>query len=164
MRLRPISNGVKVIILQDIRGIGKKFDVKEIKDGYARNFLIPRGLAKIATNSAIKELEAKKSVLEKQEKELKSKLESLAKDLSHRSFVFSLNVGGKGEVFGSIKKDDIEERIRADINANLREYLKNNMEIKLEKPIKTIGEHQIEINFGKGIKTTVKVIIEPLSS
>ncbi len=155
---------MRVIILQDIKGIGKKFDIKEIKDGYARNFLIPRGLAKIATDAAIKELETKKSILEKQEKELKTKLESLAKDLSHRNFIFSLNVGKKGEVFGSITKDDIEERIYTDINANLREYLKNNMEIKLEKPIKIIGEHQTEINLGRGVKTTVRVITEPLSS
>ena len=88
----------------------------------------------------------------------------MAKDLSHRNFVFSLNVGKKGEVFGSVVKDDIEERIYADINAGLREYLKENMEIKLEKPIKAIGEHQTEINLGKGVKTTVKIIIEPLSS
>ena len=155
---------MQIILLQDIKGIGKKFDVKEIKDGYARNFLIPRGLAKIATNATIKELETKKSVSEKQEKKLKAELESLAKNLSHRNFVFSLNVGKKGEVFGSITKDDIEERINANINANLRDYIKNNMEIKLEKPIKTTDEHQIEINLGKGVKTTVKVIIEPLSS
>ena len=139
-------------------------EIKEIKDGYARNFLIPRGLAKIATNATIKELETKKSVSEKQEKKLKAELKSLAKNLSHRNFVFSLNVGKKGEVFGSITKDDIEERINANINANLRDYIKNNMEIKLEKPIKTTDEHQIEINLGKGVKTTVKVIIEPLSS
>ena len=155
---------MQIILLQDIKGIGKKFEIKEIKDGYARNFLIPRGLAKIATNATIKELEMKKSVSEKQEKKLKAELESLAKNLSHRNFVFSLNVGKKGEVFGSITKDDIEERINANINANLRDYIKNNMEIKLEKPIKTTDEHQIEINLGKGVKTTVKVIIEPLSS
>jgi len=155
---------MQIILLQDIKGIGKKFEIKEIKDGYARNFLIPRGLAKIATNATIKELETKKSVSEKQEKKLKAELESLAKNLSHRNFVFSLNIGKKGEVFGSITKDDIEERINADINANLRDYIKNNMEIKLEKPIKTTDEHQIEINLGKGVKTTVKVIIEPLSS
>jgi len=155
---------MQIILLQDIKGIGKKFEIKEIKDGYARNFLIPRGLAKIATNATIKELETKKSVSEKQEKKLKAELKSLAKNLSHRNFVFSLNVGKKGEVFGSITKDDIEERINANINANLRDYIKNNMEIKLEKPIKTTDEHQIEINLGKGVKTTVKVIIEPLSS
>ena len=155
---------MQIILLQDIKGIGKKFEIKEIKDGYARNFLIPRGLAKIATNATIKELETKKSVSEKQEKKLKAELESLAKNLSHRNFVFSLNIGKKGEVFGSITKDDIEERINANINANLRDYIKNNMEIKLEKPIKTTDEHQIEINLGKGVKTTVKVIIEPLSS
>jgi large subunit ribosomal protein L9 len=148
---------MKVIILQDIKGIGKKFDIKEIKDGYARNFLIPRGLAKIATDSSIKELETKKSALEKREKELKLKLESLAKKLSEREFVFSLNVGKKGEVFGSITKEDLKTRIDADVNADLHEYIENNLEIKLEKPIKIIGEHQVEINLGKGIKTTIKL-------
>ncbi len=155
---------MKIIILQNIKGIGKKFDIKEIKDGYARNFLIPRGLAKIATDSATKELEAKKLSLEKRGKELKSKLESLVKELSEREFVFSLNVGKKGEVFGSITKEDIKTRIDADINADLRGYVENNLEIKLEKPIKIIGEHQIEINLGKGVKTTVKIKTEPLSS
>ncbi|MEK7553481.1 MAG: 50S ribosomal protein L9 [Patescibacteria group bacterium] len=155
---------MKVIILQDIKGIGKKFDVKEIKDGYAKNFLIPRGLAKIATNAAVKELETKKSALEKKEKELKIKLESLVKNLAHREFVFSLNTGKKGEVFGSITKDDIKTRIDADTNADLREYIENNLEIKLEKPIKTIGEHQVEINLGRGVKTTLNIKIEPLSS
>lgn len=144
---------MKIIFLQDVKGIGKKFDIKEIKDGYARNFLIPRGLAKIATDAAVKELETKKAMLEKQEKELKSKLESFAKDLSHREFVFSLNTGKKGEVFGSITKEDIKNRINENIN----------MEVKLEKPIKTIGEYQVEINLGKGVKKTIKIKTEPLS-
>ena len=106
----------------------------------------------------------KKSALEKKEKELKIKLESLVKNLAHREFVFSLNTGKKGEVFGSITKDDIKTRIDADTNADLREYIENNLEIKLEKPIKTIGEHQVEINLGRGVKTTLNIKIEPLSS
>lgn len=145
---------MRIIFLQDVKGVGKKFDIKEIKDGYARNFLIPRGLAKIATDAAIKELETKKLALEKQEKEFQLKLESLAKDLSHREFVFSLNTGKKGEVFGSITREDIKNRIDENID----------MEVKLEKPIKTIGEHQVEINLGKGVKTAVKIKTEPLSS
>lgn len=157
---------MKIILLQDIKGVGKKFDIKEVKDGHSRNFLIPRGLAKIAVDSAIKELEIKKSALEKQEKELKSKLESLAKNLSHRELVFSLNVGKKGEVFGSITKDDIKTRIDEIINNMeinpIRNFISNG--VNLEKPIKTIGEHQVEINLGKGVKTTVKIKTEPLSS
>ena len=67
-------------------------------------------------------------------------------------------------MFGSITKDDIKTRIDADTNADLREYIENNLEIKLEKPIKTIGEHQVEINLGRGVKTTLNIKIEPLSS
>ena len=73
---------MKVIILQDIKGIGKKFDVKEIKDGYAKNFLIPRGLAKIATNAAVKELETKKISVGKKGKRIKNQIRILGKKLS----------------------------------------------------------------------------------
>jgi len=152
---------MQIILLQDIKGIGKKFDVKEIKDGYARNFLLPRGLIKIADEKSTKELEIKKASHVKREEKLKALLESAAKDLSERKFVFSLNVGKKGETFGSITKEDIKERICSKIDQlNSRE---KEIEIKIEKPLKTLGEHQIEINLGKGVKSQIKIKIEPLS-
>jgi large subunit ribosomal protein L9 len=152
---------MKVILLQDIKGFGKKYDIKEAKNGYARNFLIPKGLVKIATEQTVKELETQKFAWSKEEQEIKAKLGVLAKDLANQEFKFILKTGKKGEVFGSVNKDDIKTRINADIDADLRGYLKD-IEIDLERPIKTLGEHQVEINLGEGVKTNIKLIIESL--
>lgn len=147
---------MRVILLQNIKGIGKKYDIKEVKDGYAKNFLFPRKLAKIATEQSIKELAVKKEAYEKEEQEIKGKLELLTKDLAGKEFDFTVKTGKKGEIFGSITKDDIRTRIYADINADLRGYL-NDLEINLERPIKNLGESEIEVNLGKGVKTKIKV-------
>jgi len=146
---------MKVILLQDIKNFGRKFDVKQVKDGYARNFLLPRNLVKVATSEAIKQLEIQKAVWQKQEIETKNKLEALAKELTEKEFHFALKTGDKGEVFGSIDKNDIKNKLSlsdSDININL------------ERPIKKLGTCQVEINLGKGIKTSVRIIIEPLDS
>lgn len=150
---------MKIILLRDIKNLGRKFDIKQVKNGYARNFLLPQGLVKIATDKVIKELEAKKTAWEKEEEEIKNKLETLAKDLAGQKFNFKLKTGKKKEVFGSVNKDDIKTRINADMKADLHGYLED-MEIKLEHPIKTLGEHLVEIDFGRGVKAKIKVIVD----
>ncbi len=167
---------MKVILLQDIKGLGKKFDTKEVKNGYARNFLIPRKLAKIATKEALKELEIKKAVWEKEEQKIKAKLEEIAENLAKQELIFKVKTGKKGEVFGSVNKDDIKTQMATNINpegprpfrkkggaygagTNFYEYLKD-IEINLERPIKTLGEHQVEIDLSRGVKVMLKIIIE----
>ncbi len=151
---------MKVILLQDIKGVGHKFDVKQVKDGYARNFLFPRGLAKFAKDTTVKELETQKAAWQKEKQEIKNLLETLAKKLAEQEFRFTVKTGEKGEIFSSVNKEDIKTRIYTDIGSALRNY-SDNLEIELERPIKKLGEHQVEINLGEGIKTTVKLIIEP---
>lgn len=140
---------MKVIILEDIKNFAKKYDLKEVKNGYARNFLIPRKLAKPATTEAIKELEIRKVGLEKQEEEIKSKLRLVADELNKKELIFELKTGKKDEVFGSVSKDDIKNKLSLD-----------GVDIKLEKPLKTLGEHRVEIDLSKGVKAKVKVIIK----
>jgi len=152
---------VKVILLQTIKGLGNKFEVKQVKDGYGRNFLLPRGLAKIAANETIKELEAQKAAWQKREQETKNKLEALAKEISDREFKFTLKTGEKGEIFGSITK----EAIAAEINKTL--FPQSGIEprnIDLGRPIKTPGEHRVEVSLGKEMKTLIKIIAEPSQS
>ncbi len=163
---------MRIILLQDIKGFGRKFDVKNVKDGYARNFLLPQNLAKIATERVIKELETQKAAWQKEEQEIKNKLETLAKEFSGQEFKFTLKTGKKGEVFGSVGKNDIKTLMAANIGTNFHEYLKD-IEVNLERPIKKLGEHQVEIDLGKparlndisrsggGVKTLIKVIIDP---
>lgn len=99
---------MKVIFLKDVKNVGKKFDVKNVSDGYARNFLFSQGLAKIATEEAIKSLEAQKAAALKEEEKNKSGLIALAKNLESREFEFKVKTGEKGEVFGSVNKEDIK--------------------------------------------------------
>lgn len=141
---------MRIILLREIKGLGNKFDIKQVKDGYARNFLIPRGLAKIATEQVIKELETQRAAWQKEEQEVKNKLETLVKELSGQEFKFTLKTGKKEEVFGSVTRDDIKNKLSMP-----------DIEVNLERPIKKLGEHQVEIDLGKGVKTLIKVIIEP---
>lgn len=150
---------MKIILLQDIKGLGKKFDVKDVADGYARHFLIPRGLAKPADEKSLKEISIQKATLEKKHLELKTKLEDLAKKLTGQKFHFKVKAGKKDEVFGSVGRD----AIISEITKKHEEVDLFGAEINLEKPLKTIGEHLIEINLGEGIKTKIKIVVEPES-
>ncbi|MEE8131846.1 MAG: 50S ribosomal protein L9 [Candidatus Paceibacterota bacterium] len=141
---------MQVILLQDIETLGKKFDIKQVKDGYARNFLIPRKLVKVADSAAIKQLEAQKAKIEQQEQEFKAKAEKLAKDLKDQKFDFYVKTGKKKEVFGSINKEDIKKSLaEKGIEA----------EILLDKPFKALGEYKVEIDLGRGIKTKIDITL-----
>lgn len=155
---------MKVILLQDIKGVGKKFDVKNVSDGYARNFLLPNKLIKIATDSEVKKLSIRKAKLEEKEEELKKELKKNANYLEKQDFKFSLKTGEKGEVFNSINKDIIKnEIINFLTDDNDKKIVSENIEIELEKPIKKIGEYQIEINLSRGLRTKIKAFIKPIS-
>lgn len=146
---------MKVILLADVKGLGKKFDVKTVKDGYARNFLIPKRLAKLADKKSLEELEFKKAIWEKEDRELRAKLEGIARFLALRTFRFVLKTGPKDAVFGSVTKDEVKKAVLAAIPADYQDIA-----VELERPIKTLGEHLVEIDLGKGVKTRIKISIE----
>jgi large subunit ribosomal protein L9 len=138
---------MKVLLLQDVRGVGRKNEVKEVTDGYARNFLIARKLAVAANEQAMKY----KSEVDANEQALIKKYQTLAEKIGKESFELSVKTGGKGEVFGSVTKEDIRK--------HLSERGFTEGEVVLPKPIKSTGEHLVEINFGKGIVGKLKVIV-----
>ena len=162
---------MKIILLDDIKGLGKKFEAKEVKDGYARNFLIPKNLAAAATENNLKILSQQKAAQEHQEKELIEKFKKTAEQLKDLVLDFPLKVGESGQVFGSVSASDIEKTL-LDLNIlkNLASAEKK-LEILLEKPIKEMGEHQVEINLGKpfddargkGISAKIKIRVHSQS-
>lgn len=144
---------MKVIILKDTRGVGRKGDIKEIPNGYARNFLIPRHLAKVATEEALNEIKNEKKNEEKHVEALKLKLAKLQKDLHQTPLVFKVKVGEGDKVFGSISKKDIELKL-AIMEPDAM------IEVHLPQPIKVLGEKEVEISLGSEVKGRIKVKLE----
>lgn len=141
---------MKVILLADVRGVGRKNEVKEVADGYARNFLIARKLAVAADASGM----AAKSAADAKEQAERDRLQALAQKLAGLTFEFAMKTGEHKEVFGSISKRDIETA--------LREKGITEGQVILEHPIKATGEHSVEVSFGKGVKGAMKVVVKPL--
>lgn len=146
---------MKVILKEDVRGVGHKHDIKEVSDGYARNFLFPRNLAEPATKEAVNKLTTLKVIKEEDEKKLKGHLERLARDMADKYVEFELKVGKDGSVFGSVTKEMILKAIREHFSKHDR------IDVILEHPLKQIGEHMVPVDLKKGIETKLKVIVQP---
>lgn len=145
---------MKVIFQDDVRNVGKKFDVKDVADGYARNFLFPNKLAEVATPSALKKLDAMKADHDKNETELITRLREIAKKITDTKIEFTVKTDKSGAVFGSINKESILKALR---EHNL--VTKERVDIDLKHPLKDLGEYIIPIDLKKGIEAKLKVII-----
>ena len=145
---------MRVILLKDIENLGKKYDVKQVKTGYAKNFLIPKGLAKRATKENLDWLEAQREKeAEKAEKELKG-FQGLASKLDGQEVSFTLRVGEKGEVFGSVNVLKISRELK-DLGFKIKKS-----QVGLAEPIKELGEFPVKINLPHGLEAEIKVIVE----
>ena len=147
---------MKVILLQDIKGLGKKYEVKEVAPGYAKNFLIPKGLAKLANKQNLnwlKMIEEKR--IEKTEEELKRAQEIAAK-LDGYEFTIQVRVGERGQLFESISKQKIAKKIKEELGFEIK---KN--QIILNKPIKELGEFPVLVKLDHNLEAEVIVIVVP---
>jgi large subunit ribosomal protein L9 len=144
---------MKVILLQDIENLGKKHEVKEVSDGYARNFLIPQGLVKPASPENLKwlEMELAKET-EKAEKQLKA-IQELVTKVDGVELELGLKLNKEGKVFGSISKAKIAKKLRKQ-GFNIK-----STQVELEKPIKELGEYPIKISFAHGLEAEITVIV-----
>ena len=144
---------MKVILLQDAENIGKKYEIKEVKPGYARNFLIPQGLVKLATRQNLKWLEAQKEVMEKEAEEDLKKSQELASKLDDIEVPIAVKVGPEGQLFESINSAKI-----ADVLKTMGHAVKKT-QVKLEEPIKELGEFPVKITLEHNLEADVTVII-----
>jgi len=144
---------MKVILLQDIENVGKKFDVKAVADGHARNFLIPRGLVKNATPEALEWLEMQKEIAaQKAEEELKT-IQDLASSLDDLEVTMKVKVGEEGQLFESVNAQGVAERLK-EMGFNVK---KN--QIHLEEPLKELGEFPVKITLEHNLEAEIRVIV-----
>ncbi len=143
---------MKVVLLQDVKNLGKKDQLVNTSDGYARNFLFPRKLAVEATPGKLKEIEGKKETEQKKkEKELQGAKE-LAERLGKSEIEFRTKAGENGKLFGSITGKDIADAIKSQLNIEV-----DKRKVVLQEAIKTLGKHQVEIKVYPEISAKINV-------
>jgi large subunit ribosomal protein L9 len=145
---------MKVIFLQDVRDVAKRYDVKDVSDGYARNFLFVNKLAEIATPAAIAKLESMRAEHEKEDKELEKHLEELARKIATTKIEFALKADKSGVIFGSVNKESILKALREHklISAE-------RVDIDLKYPIKELGEYTVPIDLKRGVTAKLGVVV-----
>ncbi len=146
---------MKVIFTKNLNGFAKTGEVKEVREGYATNYLIPKGFAEIATTQVLAKVErALQSADKRKQKELE-KLSQLKAELETKSFTIKVKVGEKGQVFGGVHEKDILDAV----NKKTVSKLSKN-QIDLEHPIKEIGTHTIKLKLGQGIEAKANLEIQ----
>jgi large subunit ribosomal protein L9 len=146
---------MQVLLLADVEQLGQAGDVKKVSDGYARNFLIPQGLATLATPGAIKEAEKiRHAEVRRQAKEL-SEAQALAQILDGMAVTFQARAGESDRLYGSITKVNIAEALEAQIGQEV-----DRRKIELEEPLKELGTHAVTIHLAHEAVAKVTVVIE----
>jgi len=147
---------MKVILLKDISGKGKAGEIKEVSQGFARNFLLPQGLALIATPAAIKQVEFRLQREENQEIVDQAKLAELAEQIKGSEIHFQARTGAGDRLFGSITAADIAEKLSQTMGSVV-----DKRKIDIDKPLRQVGSHEITIKLAKGLEPRITVVIEP---
>ncbi len=141
---------MRVIFIKDLKNQGKKGEIKEVKDGYAKNFLIKNGYAIKETKESLKKLERDKQKQKELDSQKKAEALKIKQELESQTYKFTVKTGKEDKVFGSISVKQIKDKIN-DL------YHLDKTQINLEKPIQTLGFHEVEINLYKDIKAIIKV-------
>jgi large subunit ribosomal protein L9 len=144
---------MKVILLQDVETLGKKYEVKDVKDGHARNFLLPQKLARAATKEALKWLKDQKEIIEKAAEEDLKKAQELASKLDGLELNILVKIGGEGQLFESINSQKISEKLK-EMGFEVKKS-----QVILKEPIKELGEFLANINLDHNLEVEIKVIV-----
>ena len=145
---------MRIVLLQDVKNLGEKGNIKDVKDGYGRNFLLRKNLAKILTLEIENQLKFKKEKREKDTIKLKSQTEILKENIEKLKLTIKTKIGKTGQVFGSITPIKIANELE-------KQGIKLQKEQILSSPIKTLGEHKIKIKLPQGIRAELTILIEP---
>ncbi len=144
---------MKVILIQNVENVGKKYEIKEVKDGYARNFLIPQNLAKVATKPNLKWLEGQREVMEKEIEEDLKKEQEVASKLDGMEVAIGLKVGSEGQLFESVNNVKIAERLK-EMGFTIKKS-----QVQLEEPIKQVGEFPIKITLDHNLESEIRLLV-----
>jgi large subunit ribosomal protein L9 len=145
---------MKVILTKEIKNLGKEGDIKEVADGYARNYLLPRGLAVEATNSNIKAGEEKKQRLQKHKDREHAEAEALREKLDGKTIKISARSGGGDKLFGAVTSREIADSIHQQFKVDI-----DKKKIDLKDPIKHLGEYRVKLKIYPAVQAEITVTV-----
>lgn len=144
---------MKVVLLKDVKDLGKEGEIKEVKDGFARNFLIPRGLAKRATDEKVAQIKRREEKKEEAKEEELKELQEMVAQVDGREINISVKVGKEGQLYASVGPSKIKKELK-----EMGFEIKKN-QVDLEEPIEEIGEYPVRIEFKHNLEAEITVIV-----
>jgi len=142
------------LLTKDVENVGHAGDVKEVADGYGRNFLLPRKLAVAAGRGAEAEAKRLREAAVKRETKDRSEAQTVADEIDNKTVVVRLKVGAEDKAFGSITNQDIAAALKAQHRVEIDRH-----KIEMKEPIKTLGEHQVALKLHRDVSAHVNVIV-----
>ena len=146
---------MEVLLTETVDNLGSAGEVKKVADGYARNFLIPKGLAVPATAASLKEAELRRQAVARHQKREEAKAESLARTLSQVTLTFKAKAGEQDKLYGSITNADIAEAFERETGQAI-----DKRKVELEEPIRELGSYYVPIKLLPDLAPRVAVIVE----
>lgn len=146
---------MKVLLSQDVKGLGQAGEVESVADGYARNYLIPQGLAVPATEGVLKQAEMQRRAEERRRARFEADAAALAEVLSAVKLSFQVNVGETGKLYGSITSADIAAGLELETGKSI-----DKRRVELEEPIRELGTYRVPIRLSKDLTPQITVVVE----
>ncbi len=147
---------MRVVFLSDVEGTAYAGEIKNVADGFARNFLLPRKLAAAANASTVQQAESRARTLAKEQEKIDEGARAIAATLAKSPIVITARVGEQGRLFGSVTATDIAEAVNAHGASNV-----GHRQVTLGSPIKDIGTYQVPVNLTRNVVATVSVQVAP---
>ncbi len=145
---------MKVLLIKDVKGLGKTGEIKDVKDGYGKNFLIGRGFAKLATNEVLKRWESNERKKAKETKEELENIKKIEKQFTSLELVIKRDLAPNGSLYGAITKDDISDELK-----NQYDIVVDRKVVEIKNPIKKTGSYDISFKLGHGIHAILKTTV-----
>lgn len=145
---------MKVILNQNVKNLGKEGEVKEVADGYARNYLIPKGLAQEATNTILKETQEKKVREQKQKDKEKARAEQIKEQLDGKTLEIKARTGGGDKLFGAVTAREISDVLKQKMQVEV-----DKKKIDLADPIKHLGQYRVKLKIYPSIQAELNIIV-----
>jgi large subunit ribosomal protein L9 len=146
---------MKVLLIKDVAGVGKAGEIKKVADGYARNYLIPKGLAVLARPGVARQAEERRQAEARKASQQTADAQALAQQMAQLTVTFKVKAGEQDKLYGSITSGNIVEELEKQLGREL-----DRRNVLLDQPIKQLGSHQVAVKLASDVTTEVTVVVE----